>query len=77
MPKQPPKLRPIRGGRVTVHEPEDRSDTVRLVLIPPSAENEAHLLLDEKSFQPVTLDKAVSFTTSSDALAPIVEYTED
>ena len=77
MPKQPPNLRPIRGGRVTVHEPEDRSDTVRLVLIPPSAENEAHLLLDEKTFQPVTLDKAISFTAPSDALAPIIEYVDD
>ena len=75
--KQPPKLALVRGGRPTVHEPEERGDAVRLVLVPPATENEAHMLLDAKSFQPVTLDKAVTFTVPSDALAEIIEYADD
>ena len=75
--KQPPKIRLVRGGRPTVHEPEERGDVVRLVLVPPGADNEQHLLLDSKSFQPVTLNKAVTFSVPSDALAEIIEYVEE
>lgn len=71
MSSQPPKLRPIRGGRLTVHEPEQEPQgTVRLLILP-GDQGDAHTILEAKSFQPVALAKAISITVPAEALDSI------
>lgn len=65
--QKPPTLRPIRGGRVTVHEPEEQAGTVRVIILPGDDGN-VHVIVESRSFQPVSLAKAVSITVPVEAL---------
>lgn len=69
---QPPKLRPIKGGRVTVHDPEEQAGSARIIILPGDGGN-VHTILEAKSFQPVSLAKAVTITVPVDALDTLDE----
>lgn len=71
MAKEKPPLRPIKGGRLTVHKPAPSS--VRIIIIPPWGAENLHLVMDAESHQPIMLNKAVTLTVPADALRPIVE----
>lgn len=71
MSKEKTPLRPIKGGRLTVHKHAPSS--IRITIIPPWGAESLHLVIDSESHQPVILNKAVTLTIPADALRHIVE----